>query len=470
MDDMPRTPPWDIPTPSFRHGLDRNYLGRSAEEATRISQEIDEELLASKKALDKRRRAVQILLLGQSESGKSSVIKNFQLAFAPKEFEKERLVWRTIIQLNLIMSLKLILEILSHEWESLIIPDGRNPHPLTRELRRIRLSLSPLLFVGQNAMQIIGPGTEDPHNVCVRPGSNWKALIRERLDLSLDLDLNSTCVKDERRDRNGDGNGNLNRNRRSQNPLTKEIDPTPVLVASKNDIEELWKDTRVRAVLKRRGVKMEEMPGFFLDDLGRIADQDYVPTDSDIMRARVRTLGVEEHRFLINRGLELGSEVYIIDVGGSRSQRPKWIPYFEDVQTILFLAPLTFDRALEEDPEINRLEDSLMLWREICRNKILAKATLILFFNKTDVLRRTLEAGVKVKKYVPSYGDLPNEVGPVTKYFCDKFRTYHQKLSPVHRPFMYHETSAIDTSSMAALLLGVQETILRTYLKQGEML
>ncbi|KAG5337161.1 hypothetical protein C0989_010446 [Termitomyces sp. Mn162] len=374
MDDMPRTPPWDIPTPSFRHGLDRNYLGRSAEEATRISQEIDEDLLASKKALDKRRRAVQILLLGQSESGKSSVIKTF----APKEFEKERLVWRTIIQLNLIMSLKLILEILSHEWESLITPDGRNPHPLTRELRRIRLSLSPLLFVGQNAMQIIGPGTEDPHNVCVRPGSNWKALIRERLDLSLDLDLNSTCVKDERRDRNG----NLNRNRRSQNPLTKEIDPTPVLVASKNDIEELWKDTRVRAVLKRRGVKMEEMPGFFLDDLGRIADQDYVPTDSDIMRARVRTLGVEEHRFLINR-----------------------------VQTILFLAPLTFDRALEEDPEINRLEDSLMLWREICRNKILAKATLILFFNKTDVLRRTLEAGVKVKKYVPSYGDLPNELG-----------------------------------------------------------
>ncbi|KAG6918008.1 hypothetical protein DXG01_017018 [Tephrocybe rancida] len=409
--------PWDTPAPPFRHEDVDDNLARSFEDSLRISKEIDEQLLASKKALEKKKKSVQILLL------------DFQLAFAPKQFETERFVWKTIVQLNLIGSIKLILEILSHEWES---TDAESQNPLTRELRRIRLGLSPLFFIAQNAVQLISPGSENFRDLCVRPGSNWKELLRERLNLPSD---------------------DSHRKRRSQTPLNKEIDPTPVLVASKNDILTLWKDANVRAALKKRGVRMEEMPGFFLNDIERIADENYWPTDSDIMRARLRTLGVQEHYFVIEQGLDVGSEVYITDVGGSRNQRPKWIPYFEDVQTILFLAPLTFDRSLEEDPGINRLEDSLLLWREICRNKILAKATLILFFNKTDVLRRTLAAGVKVKKFVPSYGDLPNEVAPVTKYFCDKFRTYHRKLSPIPRPFMFHETSAITINKDSLILI-----------------
>lgn len=32
-----------------------------------------------------------------------------------------------------------------------------------------------------------------------------------------------------------------------------------------------------------------------------------------------------------------------------------------------------------------------------------------------DVLQATLEAGVQVKQYVPTYGDLPNDIFSVTK-------------------------------------------------------
>lgn len=90
---------------------------------------------------------------------------------------------------------------------------------------------------------------------------------------------------------------------------------------------------------------------------------------ADIVRARVRTFGVEEHKFVMENGMEgvayyfvttlawlmtisgahAGSEWYIYDVGGSRSmvclsdlliflwhwpyiaqQRQHWIPYFDD--------------------------------------------------------------------------------------------------------------------------------------------
>ena len=89
-------------------------------------------------------------------------------------------------------------------------------------------------------------------------------------------------------------------------------------------------------------------------DVDRIARRDYTPSDDDVVRARLRTLGVEEHRFTMESGAS-GSEWYIYDVGGNRSMRPHWIPYFDDVQAIIFLAPLAFNLMLEEDSKVNRL-------------------------------------------------------------------------------------------------------------------
>ena len=68
----------------------------------------------------------------------------------------------------------------------------------------------------------------------------------------------------------------------------------------------------------------------------------------------MRTLGVEEHRFTLESGALPGTEWYIYDVGGSRSVRQHWIPYFDDVQAIIFLAPLAFNLVLDEDPKVNR--------------------------------------------------------------------------------------------------------------------
>ena len=37
-----------------------------------------------------------------------------------------------------------------------------------------------------------------------------------------------------------------------------------------------------------------------------------------------------------------------------------------------------FDEKLAEDKRINRLEDSYLLWRSVCANKLLARTQLIL--------------------------------------------------------------------------------------------
>lgn len=63
--------------------------------------------------------------------------------------------------------------------------------------------------------------------------------------------------------------------------------------------------------------------GSFLDDLERVTALKYMPTDDDVLKARLKTVGVSEYRFEmeISAGRDSGTEWRIVDVGGSRSQR-----------------------------------------------------------------------------------------------------------------------------------------------------
>ena len=69
---------------------------------------------------------------------------------------------------------------------------------------------------------------------------------------------------------------------------------------------------------------------------------------------------------------------HLYDVGGARGQRHTWIPYFDDANAILFLAPIScFDELLAEDRRVNRLEDSFLLWRGVIQSKLLSKCIII---------------------------------------------------------------------------------------------
>ena len=57
----------------------------------------------------------------------------------------------------------------------------------------------------------------------------------------------------------------------------------------------------------------------FLDEAERVASLRYSPTDDDIIRARLRTVGVQEHSIVLESGPEPGREWIIYDVGGTRS-------------------------------------------------------------------------------------------------------------------------------------------------------
>ncbi|GJE90625.1 G-protein alpha subunit [Phanerochaete sordida] len=479
---------------------------QEANEAHRVSLQIDEGIQEDRKAYERRKKAVKVLLLGQAESGKSTTLKNFQLAFTPAHFRNERLAWRTIIQLNLIRSLKTLLEVMQEEMAhpteapppppvlsekargklpmgapvplsvvNGVGPAGKPPPAATRSVRfstqpasqapltdvhrRARMRLLPLLKLESELTLQLFPELA----AAIAQGQSLEGAVPANVSFTPAL----TATKEVTvRAGNGwkDVLGKLQKEKKGKQGQSLIDELSAVLDASKEDIVGMWEDRAVKDMLRRRGIRLQDMPGFFLNDAMRVSAAVYEPTDDDIVRARLRTLGVEEHRFTMESGAS-GSEWYIYDVGGNRGMRPHWIPYFDDVQAIIFLAPLAFNLMLEEDSKVNRLEDSITLWREICGNALLERATLILFFNKMDILQATLAAGIRVQKFVPSYGDQPNDVVHVVKYFREKFRGYHKRLSPQARPFYCHETSVIDTRATAVILVGVREGILRAHLQ-----
>jgi len=218
--------------------------------------------------------------------------------------------------------------------------------------------------------------------------------------------------------------------------------------------------------LALRRVRPEEESGFYLNDLDRVTGYNYVPTDDDVLKARLKTIGVSEYKFEMEAGDQRGTQWRIVDVGGSRFQRPTWVPFFDNVDAIIFLAPISaFDQVLTEDPQVNRLEDSVLLWKGLCQNKLLAKVDLVLFLNKCDILQRKLETGVRLARYVKSYDDRPNDMDTASKYFRGKFSAIQRTYSPAPRKFYGYCTSITETTTTAGILASVRDIVLRQNLR-----
>jgi len=134
---------------------------------------------------------------------------------------------------------------------------------------------------------------------------------------------------------------------------------------------------------------------------------------------------------------------------------------------IIFLAPISaFDQVLAEDPKVNRLEDSLLLWRNVIQNKLLANVNIVLFLNKCDLLQAKLNAGVRLNQHMLSYRNRPNDYETVSNYFRTKFGALHQTESPNRERELYiHLTAVTDTRRTFTIISNVRDIIIKSNLK-----
>ena len=98
-----------------------------------------------------------------------------------------------------------------------------------------------------------------------------------------------------------------------------------------------------------------------------------------------------------------GNVMHVFDVSGLRQDRTKWLPFFDDVSSVLFVTSLSsFDRNLIEDPTVNQMRDALELYKNLCNHELLKKKHFTLILNKVDLFKKKLETS-HIIDYFKSY-------------------------------------------------------------------
>lgn len=224
-------------------------------------------------------------------------------------------------------------------------------------------------------------------------------------------------------------------------------------------IKSLWSDPGIRECYdRRREYQLTDSAKYYLESIDRTATQNYLPTEQDVLRVRVPTTGIIEYPFMLEN-----ITFRMVDVGGQRSERRKWIHCFENVTSIMFLAALSeYDQVLVESDNENRMEESKALFRTIITYPWFQNSSVILFLNKKDLLEEKIMHSHLVD-YFPEY-DGPKRDSQSAREFILKM---YVDLNPDNDKIIYsHFTCATDTENIRFVFAAVKDTILQLNLKE----
>jgi guanine nucleotide-binding protein subunit alpha len=225
-----------------------------------------------------------------------------------------------------------------------------------------------------------------------------------------------------------------------------------------SDIKALWSDKGIRDIYAQRDkmFQLNDCASYFFDNIERFMTDNYIPTQDDVLRSRVRTTGIQEAEFKFE---ELTFRM--LDVGGQRSERRKWIHCFDSVTAVMFCVALSeYDQVLREDATQNRMKESLLLFDEVSNSHWFKNTSFILFLNKTDLFKEKI-ARVDLTACWPSYTggcNFENASTFIKQKFLEQNKTSH--------PIYTHFTCAISTENIEFVFRCVRETVLNEAINQ----
>jgi len=166
---------------------------------------------------------------------------------------------------------------------------------------------------------------------------------------------------------------------------------TLCLLQDLSKLKTLWAVKEIKAMYENRFTYTHETNmEYFFKHIDRILADDFIPNVEDILAARKMTVGIVETQLVIEENGK-AQTLNIIDVGGQRNQRRKWISMFDGVTAIIFLTALSeYNEKLAEDPTTEAMRESLSVFKSILRTKYFMKTPIILFLNKSDLFKEKI--------------------------------------------------------------------------------
>jgi len=162
-------------------------------------------------------------------------------------------------------------------------------------------------------------------------------------------------------------------------------------------LKKLWESNAIQEVFKYRDKYwLLDAVEYFMENITRFCDPSFIPEEEDVVMARIRTTGIVTTEFdqkNIDSKEEWDKTIHyqIIDVGGQRAERKKWMHCFDDVKAILFVVNMAgYNMVLFEDEKVNRVHEELSLFQETVNKPIFKRTPIFLFLNKKDLFEEKL--------------------------------------------------------------------------------
>ncbi|TRY66038.1 hypothetical protein DNTS_025760 [Danionella cerebrum] len=196
-------------------------------------------------------------------------------------------------------------------------------------------------------------------------------------------------------------------------------------------IRSLWSDSGIQECYeRRREYQLTDSAKYYLSDLERISDSGYVPTEQDILRVRVPTTGIIEYPF--------------------------------DLDNVIFRRGLPCGTPLAVIYKANRMEESKALFKTIITYPWFQQSSVILFLNKTDILKEKIVYS-HLATYFPEFTGPQNDPKSAQEFIL---KMYQEENEDKDKTIYSHFTCATDTENIRLIFAAVKDTILRHNLKE----
>ena len=160
----------------------------------------------------------------------------------------------------------------------------------------------------------------------------------------------------------------------------------------------------------------------------------------------------------------------LVDVGGQRGERRKWIHCFEDVTSIIFIASLAdYNLILVEDQSENRLKESIALFKTILETELIKQRSIILFLNKRDIFEekiRHFDLKDNFEDYEGKVRDKDEAKDFILNKFLERKRSVGINIDQLilfiyfFRTIIYsHLTNAVDQDNVKFVFSAVKQII-----------
>jgi len=197
---------------------------------------------------------------------------------------------------------------------------------------------------------------------------------------------------------------------------------TPQVVEA---IQILWPSEPIQQIFDRRDEYWcLDSIEYYFENVERFCDPEFSPNEDDCVMARIITTGIVTTEFAKQTNDAVPISYQLIDVGGQRNERRKWIHCFDDVTAIVYLVNLAgYASVLYEDPTVNRMTEALSVFENTVNNDTFGDVPIFLLLNKKDLF----ESLIKKKDLSTCFHDYQDgaDVRKAISFISQQFR---QKL------------------------------------------